>query len=211
MSWSGHTKGTFNPFESVSPRGSNVTACTRIASIAHHTACSCSAILLEDGSVAMCMTDASESYGLAAFEIGEWLLEPSARATHAALSAQAQMLAVGCHDGVTRLWDCAGSWQDGPLRELSLGDWGYDIEHTGAVASIDWTPDGLVCSARFLHVRLNNRLPLLAHTTPTIVRRKAFCRRAGGRCGLREAGLRGVDSVWLPNHVVASPRPPHHG
>ncbi|KAL8138535.1 hypothetical protein V2J09_004536, partial [Rumex salicifolius] len=55
------------------------------------------------------------------------------------ISPNQQILAVGTRRGVTELYDLVESAS--PIRSVSLYDWGYSVEDTGAVNCISWTPD----------------------------------------------------------------------
>ncbi|KAG8391860.1 hypothetical protein BUALT_Bualt01G0230900 [Buddleja alternifolia] len=55
------------------------------------------------------------------------------------VAPEQQMLAVGTRKGVVELYDLADSASY--IRTVSLSDWGYSVEDTGAVNCIAWTPD----------------------------------------------------------------------
>ncbi|XP_019190487.1 PREDICTED: RAB6A-GEF complex partner protein 1-like isoform X1 [Ipomoea nil] len=55
------------------------------------------------------------------------------------VASDQQILAVGTTRGVVELYDLAESVS--LLRSVSLYDWGYSVEDTGAVNCIAWTPD----------------------------------------------------------------------
>ena len=149
--------GMHDPFALAPPPTTPSPPCVRVRAIAHHADVDCLAVLLADGSAALCHTDAAEASALGTFQVAAWLLGAGAGACVAAVSAHAQMLAVGCTDGVTHLWTLGGDWAAAPARELSLSNWGYRVEHTGAVAALDWAPDGTVrglSDAHILHEKL---------------------------------------------------------
>ncbi|KAM7476445.1 hypothetical protein LguiB_023688 [Lonicera macranthoides] len=57
----------------------------------------------------------------------------------ASVASEQQILAVGTRRGVVELYDLAETVS--LIRSVSLYDWGYSMEDTGAVNSIAWTPD----------------------------------------------------------------------
>ncbi|KAA8516077.1 hypothetical protein F0562_019256 [Nyssa sinensis] len=57
----------------------------------------------------------------------------------ASVAAEQLILAVGTRRGVVELYDLAESMS--LIRSVSLYDWGYSVEDTGAVSCIAWTPD----------------------------------------------------------------------
>ncbi|KAI8026736.1 RAB6A-GEF complex partner protein 1 [Camellia lanceoleosa] len=63
----------------------------------------------------------------------------SGDAACASVCSEQQILAVGTRRGVVELYDLVDSAS--LIRSVSLYDWGYSMEDTGAVSSIAWTPD----------------------------------------------------------------------
>lgn len=63
----------------------------------------------------------------------------SGDAVCAAVASDQQLLAVGTRRGVVELYDIAESAS--LMRSVSLCDWGYSVEDTGAVSCVAWTPD----------------------------------------------------------------------
>ncbi|XP_051147008.1 uncharacterized protein LOC127262396 [Andrographis paniculata] len=57
----------------------------------------------------------------------------------ASVAPDQQILAVGTQKGAVELYDLVDS--GGLIRTVSLHDWGYSVEDTGAVNYIAWTPD----------------------------------------------------------------------
>ncbi|XP_010544754.1 PREDICTED: RAB6A-GEF complex partner protein 1-like [Tarenaya hassleriana] len=57
----------------------------------------------------------------------------------ASAAPEQQILAIGTSRGVVELYDLSQSMS--LIRTVSLHDWGYSVEDTGAVSSIAWTPD----------------------------------------------------------------------
>ncbi|KAF3441536.1 hypothetical protein FNV43_RR15450 [Rhamnella rubrinervis] len=57
----------------------------------------------------------------------------------ASVAIEQQILAVGTKRGVVELYDLEESVS--VIRTVSLYDWGYSMDDTGAVSSIAWTPD----------------------------------------------------------------------
>lgn len=164
VSWTGHIRAAYDPFAVAPPpplppseraHSSHRTSAEAsesaakpvpIASIVHHPACDSAVVILRDGTAALCLSDANEASALSSLQATRWLLPSSGGASCGAISAQAHMLALGCADGVLRLWTLGGgtSGEEGPTRELSLTDWGYGPAETGGVACVAWTPDGEV-------------------------------------------------------------------
>ncbi|KAF5953091.1 hypothetical protein HYC85_011035 [Camellia sinensis] len=63
----------------------------------------------------------------------------SGDAACASVCSEQQILAVGTRRGVVELYDLVDSAS--LIRSVSLYDWGYSMEDTGAVSCIAWTPD----------------------------------------------------------------------
>ncbi|XP_052193499.1 uncharacterized protein LOC127801965 isoform X2 [Diospyros lotus] len=63
----------------------------------------------------------------------------SGDAACASIASEQQILAVGTKRGVVELYDLAESAS--LIRSVSLNDWGYSADDTGAVSCIAWTPD----------------------------------------------------------------------
>ncbi|XAR63034.1 hypothetical protein NMG60_11022819 [Bertholletia excelsa] len=63
----------------------------------------------------------------------------SGDAACASVASEQQILAVGTRKGVVELYDLAESAS--LFRTVSLYDWGYSVDDTGAVNCIAWTPD----------------------------------------------------------------------
>lgn len=63
----------------------------------------------------------------------------SGDAVCASISPDQQILAVGTRRGVIELYEI--SEPISLIRSVSLHDWGYSMDDTGAVSSISWTPD----------------------------------------------------------------------
>lgn len=63
----------------------------------------------------------------------------SSDAVCTSIAPNQQILAVGTRRGVVELYDLGASAS--LIRSVSLYDWGYSVEDTGAVSCISWTPD----------------------------------------------------------------------
>ncbi|CAK9156741.1 unnamed protein product [Ilex paraguariensis] len=63
----------------------------------------------------------------------------SGDAVCASVAPEQQILAVGTRRGVVELYDLTDSAR--LIRSVSLYDWGYSMDDTGAVSCIAWTPD----------------------------------------------------------------------
>jgi hypothetical protein len=120
-----------------------------IVEILHQADFPDTALILSDGSVAHCLSDAASQSPLSGAAHTEWLLPPGGGACCGAISARAQKLAIGCSDGVIRLWSL-GAHRSDSCQELSLADWGHSVESTGAVQCIVWSTDSEVCPDRWL-------------------------------------------------------------
>ncbi|XP_074328962.1 uncharacterized protein LOC141666707 isoform X2 [Apium graveolens] len=68
----------------------------------------------------------------------------SGDATCTSIASERQILAVGTRRGIVELYDLAESFS--VIRSVSLYDWGYSMDDTGAVSCIAWTPDNCAFS-----------------------------------------------------------------
>ena len=167
VSWTGHFRAVLDPFQAVAaPRqpadtssrsAQQENAQADIVAVAHDADCSTLALLLANGAAALCCADALGNSALASIELAAWLVSPGGGATCCAVSARASMVAVGCSDGVLRLWNCANVSAGMEARELSLADWGYGPEGTGSVGCIAWTQDGQVRQTPCMRLRLSSQ------------------------------------------------------
>ncbi|CAH1424910.1 unnamed protein product [Lactuca virosa] len=71
----------------------------------------------------------------------------SGDAVCASISPDQQILAVGTRRGVIELYEI--SEPISLIRSVSLHDWGYLMDDTGAVSSISWTPDSSAFAVRW--------------------------------------------------------------
>jgi hypothetical protein len=94
-------------------------------------------LVMADGSVALSLTAAGGLLAIGDFEITHWLCESSTRAVCAALGVQSHVVAVGCADGVTRLYSLSTGCATNTF-ELSLCDWGHDPAVTGAFYGLSY-------------------------------------------------------------------------
>lgn len=158
VSWTGHVRTVHHVYGAATPQAtssaSQATSSTReppeegaphIREILHHSDCPDTALVLSDGSVAHCLSDSASQSPLSGAAHVQWLLPPGGGACCGALSSQAQKLAIGCSDGMTRLWSLAAGGA-ASCQQLSLADWGHSVESTGAVQCIVWSADSEVCS-----------------------------------------------------------------
>lgn len=147
LTWTGHVRAApglcppDTPGRSASSMDSATAA--HITQIVAQPDCLDAALVYSDGSAAQCICDANAQSPLMHAVHARWLVEPGGGALCGAIGVRAQSIALGCADGVTRMWAATGA-ADAEARELSLGDWGHGVESTGAVACVMWTPDGEV-------------------------------------------------------------------
>ncbi|GJP42311.1 hypothetical protein CLOM_g1893 [Closterium sp. NIES-68] len=97
------------------------------------------AVVLLDGRVVLCSTGERGLRPVEEVTPEKWVGVVDAATV--AVGARQQLLAVGSRRGTVELFDLARSSLH--LRTISLFDWGYSLEDTGAVACICWSPDNL--------------------------------------------------------------------
>lgn len=114
-----------------------------IIEILHERNCPDTAVILSDGSAALYLSDAGSQCPLSGATHAQQLLPPGGGAVCGAISVRAQKLAIGCTDGIARLWTLGGGVAEG-FQMFSLADWGHTVESTGAVQCIVWSPDSEV-------------------------------------------------------------------
>lgn len=108
-------------------------------------------IVLADGRCAICRTS---DHGLAPaeqIEFSHWVCGVGSGATCLSIAPNAQLIAMGLTSGEVALYklyghkggrsSIDGSQAEGPVRVISLLDWGYGPETTGSVAELKWSPD----------------------------------------------------------------------
>ena len=115
-----------------------------ITEILHEVSSPDTAVILSDGSAALYLSDAGSQCPLSGATHAQQLLPPGGGAVCGAISARAQKLAIGCEDGIARLWTLGGGAAEG-CQMFSLADWGHTVETTGSVQCIVWSPDSEVC------------------------------------------------------------------
>ncbi|RAL48931.1 hypothetical protein DM860_001251 [Cuscuta australis] len=93
--------------------------------------------LFSDGQLIVCSVS-KKGFRLAEHVKAEKRLG-SGDAVCTSVASEQQILAVGCKRGVVELYDLAESTS--LIRSISLYDWGYSVEDTGAVNCIAWTAD----------------------------------------------------------------------
>lgn len=128
----------------MAPPDAVAAAVANITHIIAHPDCVDAALVYSDGSAAHCICDANAPAPLMHAVHARWLMEPGAGALCGAIGARAQSIALGCEDGITRVWAAAGAGTEAEPRQLSLADWGHGVESTGAVECVVWTPDSEV-------------------------------------------------------------------
>ncbi|KAH0728345.1 RAB6A-GEF complex partner protein 1-like [Solanum tuberosum] len=94
-------------------------------------------VLFSDGQLVLCSVSKKGLKQMESIKAEKKL--GSGDAVCAAVASDQQLLAVGTRRGVVELYDIAESAS--LLRSVSLYDWGYSVEDTGAVSCVAWTPD----------------------------------------------------------------------
>ncbi|GLJ12697.1 hypothetical protein SUGI_0196120 [Cryptomeria japonica] len=94
-------------------------------------------VVFGDGHILLCSTSKKGLRHMDGIKAERWLGVSDAACI--ALSPEQEILAVGTRRGTVDLYDL----EDGAtlIRTVSLYDWGYSVEDTGAVNCIAWTPD----------------------------------------------------------------------
>ncbi|XP_047250433.1 guanine nucleotide exchange factor subunit RIC1 isoform X3 [Capsicum annuum] len=94
-------------------------------------------VLFSDGQLVLCSVSKRGLKQMESIKAEKKL--GSGDAVCAAVASDQQLLAVGTRRGVVELYDIAESAS--LMRSVSLYDWGYSVEDTGAVSCVAWTPD----------------------------------------------------------------------
>ncbi|XP_055828021.1 uncharacterized protein LOC129896195 isoform X5 [Solanum dulcamara] len=94
-------------------------------------------VLFSDGQLVLCSVSKKGLKQMESIKAEKKL--GSGDAVCSAVASDQQLLAVGTRRGVVELYDIAESAS--LLRSVSLYDWGYSVEDTGAVSCVAWTPD----------------------------------------------------------------------
>ena len=108
-------------------------------------------VVLADGRCAICRTAESGLAPAEQLEFSHWICGIGSGATCLGMAPDAQLIAVGLTSGEVALYklyghkggrfSIDGSQAEGPVRVVSLVDWGYGPEATGSVADLKWSPD----------------------------------------------------------------------
>lgn len=108
-------------------------------------------VVLADGRCAICRTADSGLAPAEQLEFSHWICSVGSGATCLCIAPDAQLIAVGMINGEVALYklyghkggrfSIDGSQAEGPVRVVSLLDWGYGPEATGSVAELKWSPD----------------------------------------------------------------------
>lgn len=154
LTWTGHVRSApklcppppvaSSSVSSAGPPDAAAAAAPHITHIIAHPDCADASVVYSDGSAAHCICDSSAQSPLMHAVHARWLMEPGSGALCGAIGARARSIALGCEDGVTRVWAADGAGGEAEPRELSLADWGHGVESTGAVECVVWTPDSEV-------------------------------------------------------------------
>ncbi|CAN4108991.1 unnamed protein product [Withania somnifera] len=94
-------------------------------------------VLFSDGQLILCSVSKKGLKQMESIKAEKKL--GSGDAVCATVASDQQLLAVGTRRGVVELYDIAESAS--LIRSVSLYDWGYSVEDTGAVSCVAWTPD----------------------------------------------------------------------
>ncbi|XP_059651371.1 uncharacterized protein LOC132298981 [Cornus florida] len=94
-------------------------------------------VLFSDGQLVLCTTSKKGLKQAESIKAEKKL--GSGDAVCASVASEQQIIAVGTRRGVVELYDLAESVS--LIRSVSLYDWGYSMDDTGAVSCIAWTPD----------------------------------------------------------------------
>lgn len=94
-------------------------------------------VLFSDGQLVLCSTSKKGLKKAESIKAEKML--GSGDATCASIASEQQILAVGTRRGIVELYDLAESGY--LIRSVSLYDWGYSMDDTGAVSCVAWTPD----------------------------------------------------------------------
>ncbi|KAL0029799.1 hypothetical protein WJX77_000735 [Trebouxia sp. C0004] len=108
-------------------------------------------VVLTDGRCAICRTADSGLAPAEQLEFSHWICGVGSGATCLGIAPDAQLIAVGLTNGEVALYklhghkggrfSIDGSQAEGPVRVVSLVDWGYGPEAIGSVADLKWSPD----------------------------------------------------------------------
>ena len=108
-------------------------------------------VVLADGRCAVCRTAETGLAPAEQLEFSHWVCGVGSGATCLGIAPNAQLIAVGLTSGEVALYklyghkggrlSVDGSQAEGPVRVVSLLDWGYGPEATGSVAHLKWSPD----------------------------------------------------------------------
>lgn len=124
-------------------------------------------VVLADGRCAICRTADSGLAPAEQLEFSHWVCGVGSGATCLCLAPDAQLIAVGLTSGEVALYKLYGhkggrfttdgSQAEGPVRVVSLVDWGYGPEATGSVAELKWSPDNRAFAVSAASI-VNNKL-----------------------------------------------------
>jgi len=116
-------------------------------------------VVLTDGRCAICRTADSGLAPAEQLEFSHWICGVGSGATCLGIAPDAQLIAVGLTNGEVALYklyghkggrfSIDGSQAEGPVRVVSLVDWGYGPEATGSVADLKWSPDNRAFAVSF--------------------------------------------------------------
>lgn len=133
-----------------------------IAQFDYADTCKLLAIVLTDGTCAMCQVADSGLHPLAQVAFSHWVCRSFPPAVCVRIGASSQLVAVGRLTGdvaLYRLHPSSGSSSsnfnlrnaDPPVRILSLEEWGHRVQQTGPVSVVDWSPDCRALAVGYAH------------------------------------------------------------
>ena len=153
-------------------------------------------VVLADGRCAICRTADTGLAPAEQLEFSHWICGVGSGATCLCIAPDAQLIAVGMTSGEVALYklyshkggrfSIDGNQAEGPVRTVSLLDWGYGPEATGSVAELKWSPDNRAFAVS----------PLPLHYTMHVDRQYAVnalsCRPLSASVALGAAGMQAV-------------------
>ena len=162
-------------------------------------------VVLTDGRCAICRTADSGLAPAEQLEFSHWICGIGSGATCLGIAPDAQLIAVGLTNGEVALYklyghkggrfSIDGSQAEGPVRVVSLVDWGYGPEATGSVADLKWSPDNRAfavsfncacqsCAFAYLHtIRITKQPAVSCYIIPLLYGTVYMHQSTKGICG----------------------------
>lgn len=155
-------------------------------------------VVLTDGRCAICRTADSGLAPAEQLEFSHWICGVGSGATCLNIAPDAQLIAVGLTNGEVALYklyghkggrfSIDGSQAEGPVRVVSLVDWGYGPEATGSVADLKWSPDNRAFAVSFLYACQGCAFAHL-HTTCITAQPSLPCHIQTSHCSMASPSL----------------------